>query len=475
MEPSEHYSIFVSIVIFGWLPVVMYIFWTLPTQRAIVVAFVVAWLFLPMALFKIQGIPAYTKMSATCCGILLAAIVFDSKKMLNLSFFPSYVDIPMVIWCLCPLATVAATSNDTVLTLHDGFSWMFEQIVDWGLPYLIGRIYMSNKNAMRELGIAVFVGGLVYVPFCLWEIRMSPQLHYMVYGFHQHSVTQQARGDTFRPMVFMQHGLAVSMYMITACVLGMMFWKMGTLKRLWGYSVGWLLVPLIGTTILCRSMGATVLMVVGTVFLWICLRTRTSIAVWILIIGPSVYVSARTIWNWDAESSSALMSTVSDKERQHSLMFRLENEKYINQRTEKHDVWFGWGGYFRAFWLATPDGPEVFTPDSLWISAFGTWGATGLIALLLLTFPILLLLHRLPREAWKDPSMAGVLAFCVLLGLFQIDNMVNSMPNPIFLLALGGLCGLAKGKNITVGKSTLDTDYFVRQAARRSLLAAEPA
>ena len=470
----EQYSVLVSIVIFGWLPVVMWIFWSMPTRRAIVAAFLLAWLFLPMAAYKVQGIPTYDKMSATCCGVLLAAMVFDSKRLLNLSFFPSYVDIPMLVWCICPLATVAATSNEGALTFHDGLSWMFEQIISWALPYLIGRIYFADRSALRDLSVAIFVGGLVYVPLCLYEIRMSPQLHYMVYGFHQHSVGQQARDNSFRPMVFMQHGLAVGMFMITASIAGAMLWRMGTLKRLWGFSVGWLLVPLIGTTILCRSWGATFLMFLGMVLLWICIRTRTSIALWILILSPSVYVAARTVFNWDAESSSSLLSTVADKERQQSLMFRLENEKSINARTEKHDLWFGWGGYFRAFWVDTPEGKEVFTPDSLWISAFGTWGALGLGALLLLTFPILLLFLRLPRDSWRDPSMAGVLAFCALLGLFQIDNMVNSMPNPIFLLGLGGLCGLAKGKRATIAKSTLETDYFVNQAARRSLLAAEP-
>src|SRR5258708_2153331 len=99
----EQYSIITAIAIFGWLPVVLGIFWAFPARRAVVIAFILAWLFLPMAMFKIQGIPPYDKMFATCAGVLLAACIFDCKRMLNLSFFPSYVDIPMLIWCLCPL------------------------------------------------------------------------------------------------------------------------------------------------------------------------------------------------------------------------------------------------------------------------------------------------------------------------------------------------------------------------------------
>ena len=57
------------------------------------------------------------------------------------------------------------------------------------------------------------LGGLIYVPLCLFEVRMSPQLHNMVYGFAQHSFGQTVRGGGWRPMVFMQHGLAVGLFM----------------------------------------------------------------------------------------------------------------------------------------------------------------------------------------------------------------------------------------------------------------------
>src|SRR5438552_2681123 len=110
----------VSIVLFGWIPVVLILFCLLPARRAVIVAFLLAWLFLPMASIKIAaGIPLYSKMSATCTGILLAALIFDTRRLF--SFRPAWIDVPMVIWCTCPMAS--SLSNE--LGYYDGFSATF--------------------------------------------------------------------------------------------------------------------------------------------------------------------------------------------------------------------------------------------------------------------------------------------------------------------------------------------------------------
>ena len=55
----------------------------------------------------------------------------------------------------------------------------------------------------------------------MFEARLSPQLHSRLYGFTQHDFLQTVRGDyTYRPMVFMQHGLAVAMFLGMATVVG---------------------------------------------------------------------------------------------------------------------------------------------------------------------------------------------------------------------------------------------------------------
>ena len=50
-------TILVPIALFGWIPVVLMIFSLLPPRRAVIAAFISAWLFLPMAGYSDSGVP----------------------------------------------------------------------------------------------------------------------------------------------------------------------------------------------------------------------------------------------------------------------------------------------------------------------------------------------------------------------------------------------------------------------------------
>ena len=83
-----------------------------------------------------------------------------------------------MIWCLCPIAS--SLSNE--LGLYDGLSMSLVQIVRWGLPYSIGRLYFGDQEGLRELTIGIVIGGLLCVLPCIYEFRMSPRLQVQVYG-----------------------------------------------------------------------------------------------------------------------------------------------------------------------------------------------------------------------------------------------------------------------------------------------------
>ena len=194
----------------GWIPLLLAIFALLPARRAVLAGFVLGWLFLPNAEFALAGLPDYTKTSATSLGCLLGALVFNGGRLLALR--PRLMDVPMMVWVGCPFIT--SLSNG--LGPYDGVSAVAEQAVVWGVPYLLGRAYVSDLAGLREMAVALVLAGLVYVPLCLFEIRMSPQLHRIFYGFHPHEFVQHIRYGGYRPMVFMQHGLMVATLMGTA-------------------------------------------------------------------------------------------------------------------------------------------------------------------------------------------------------------------------------------------------------------------
>ncbi len=158
--------LFAVIALFAWIPVVLYLFSTLPPQRAVAVAYVAGWLFLPVIGISFPGLPDYTKMTGTSYAILLGCTLFDLDRLMG--FRPRWFDLPILIWCLCPLAS--SISNE--LGIYNGVAMSFDSIATYGLPYFLGRLYFGDPAGLRELATAIFVGGLTYVPPCLLELRI---------------------------------------------------------------------------------------------------------------------------------------------------------------------------------------------------------------------------------------------------------------------------------------------------------------
>ena len=426
------------LALLGWVPAVFYIFMQFPAQRAVVISFIVAWLFLPVADFVLPAIPDLTKMSATCYGILLATIVYDVGRIT--SFKPGWLDLPMFIWCIVPFLS----SMDNGLGAYDGFSQCLEQIVTWGIPYFLGRIYLNNLAGFRELAVGIFIGGLTYVPLCLLEIRISPQLHRIVYGAHavEGQFAQTIRYGGYRPTVFMTHGLEVGMWMMAAALIGIWLWKTGVIKRLWNIPMKWLVLALVITVVLVKSTGAYFLLGFGVILLFFCNRFRTVLPFLLLSILACIYLYQSAFTEtYITDQIVAGMSQVANEDRMQSLEFRFNNEELLTDHARKKMV-FGWGGWGRAL-LYDEDGKQLTISDSLWIVAFGNRGAVGLITLfsfLILPY-VSLFLSRCPSRSWSKREMAPVAVLGVILFLYMIDCLLNAFINPVFVLANGAIVG----------------------------------
>ncbi|HEY9730004.1 MAG TPA: O-antigen ligase domain-containing protein, partial [Chroococcales cyanobacterium] len=69
----------VPLAMFGWIPLVFYLFNRYPSQRAVIVSVIGGFLFLPQVIKYpiVQGLPPYEKLSAISYIVLLAIVVFD--------------------------------------------------------------------------------------------------------------------------------------------------------------------------------------------------------------------------------------------------------------------------------------------------------------------------------------------------------------------------------------------------------------
>ncbi len=429
-------SIAVPIALFAWIPAVLLLFAIFPPRRAVIISFICAWLFLPMASYQISDLPDYTKMSATCVGVLLGTVLLDAGRLSSFRF--RLLDIPVIVWCLCPLSS--SISNG--LGLYDGFSGILNQVIVWGIPYFIGRLYFGDLSGLRELALGVFIGGLVYVPFCLYEIRMSPQLHRIVYGYHQHAFGQTMRWGGYRPTVFMQHGLMVSAWMATASLVGVWLWFSGELKHLWRIPA-LVLVPIqLGTTILCKSTGALFLLAFGIVLLFATHWTRLRIFVVCALLLFPAYLIARTA-GYDPNTAVVMATLVSD-ERAASLQGRINSEILLVERALEKPV-FGWGTWGRNR-VRDERGKDIAAVDSAWIIILGHRGLIGLgtwttVLLLGAGFPML----RIQPGQWRCRAYAPTICLATVVLLHAYDSLLNGMFNPVYIVAIGGLTGLVAG------------------------------
>jgi len=425
----------VELALYAWIPVVLLLFCVLQPRHAVITAYVAGWLFLPVFAIDIVGLPPLGKVSASAYAVLLGAMLFDMDRLL--SFRPRWFDIPMGVWLCTPL--FSSLSNG--LGWYDGLSGMLAEFVLWGIPYFLGRVYFNDWQGIRELAIGVFVGGLIYVPLALVEMRMSPQFHRWVYGFHQHQFAQTIRGGGYRPMVFMQHGLACAMWLTTASVVGVWLWSSGAVKRLFGMPMFLLVPPLVLTAAVSRSAGAFLLLLAGlSVFFW-AKYLRSALPLVLLIAFIPTYVALRASGAWSGQQLVDSAKSIFSEKRAASLQTRLDAENLLTDKALKRPV-FGWGGWGRNR-VIDEEGRDLAITDGMWVIVLGQRGWTGLIAITLaILMPAMLYWGRCPPVWWDHPVAAAGAAFAVLLPLHMIDNLWNAMLNPIYVLVIGALMGL---------------------------------
>ncbi len=428
-------SVTVPIALYGWLAVALLLFAQLPPRRAMLAGLIGAWLFLPMAVEYVFPLLHYDKINATALGLLLGVCVFDSGRLL--AFRLRWSDLPLVVLCLCPAISTFGNGQEAA---NAGASTT-NHLLQYGVPYLLGRLYFRTPADLQELAWAVFIGGLVYVPLCLYEIRMSPQLHTMVYGFYQHQFAQARRGDGWRPTVFMQHGLAVAFWMCATSLVGTGLWLAGEGKRRRWLGAG--LIVLLATVVLCKCVGTLFLLVLGIACMFLARAGYLRWTLAIVILCVPAYMVSRSSGLVKADVvSGAMAHIVSDPDRIGSMRARLEQEDILSAKALQHPA-IGWGpwGQFR---VDEERQGLVAATDGLWIILFGKFGLTGLISYtLMLLLPVVLLITHFPSRAWRKPDLLPLISLAVVLLLYAIDCLMNAMPNPVFIVIAGALSSVA--------------------------------
>ena len=429
-------NLFGQIVLLTAIPMILVLFAQVPARRAVIAATIISWLFLPHMGYSLPGLPDYTKTSATTVGTLLGAILFDFPRVIR--FRPKWYDLPIFLWCTGNFLT--SLSND--LGAYDGLSGTVDVMILWGVPYFLGRVYLSDLEGLRDLALGIVLGAAVYVPLCLWENRMSPTIYGYVYGVSSY-YEEQRFGFGYRPIVFMVTGLEVGVWMGAGTLCSYAFWRSGAIQRLWGFKFVWFVAAISIATLLTKSVGAIILAVIGVVMIELIRWTKLSALVWIVILTPPLYMTVRATGLWDGQSLVDLTGEYLP-ERKGSIETRINSENLLARKALERPI-LGWGGFSRSF-VTDAVGRKLAITDGYWILVLGIQGLFGLSAMTAaFLVPQILFLRRIQGPLWSRPEVAGAVALCLQIGLYMIDCLSNAMPNPAYAIALGGLTGLTVG------------------------------
>ena len=428
-------AILVPIMLFGWFPFTIFLFLSCKPHYAVLISVIGGWLLLPQAGYNLPGLPEYNKSMTIALGLIIGGRISMDRR--TSSFRWKIYDLPMIIWCLCPIAT----SVTNQLGLYDGLSSSMVTILTCGIPYIAGRIYFNNPKTLNDISLAIIFGGLLYVPLCLFEIRMSPQLSNIFYGFFPHSFLQHFRYGGYRPIVFMQHGLAVSLWMAVSSVLAFWLWRSGDIKYLKSVPMSIIFAALALTCVHCKSANGWTVLFIGCGIYFLSSGFNSSKPVLLLLFVVPIYIGFRLKGIVTAHELETFFANFFDAERVASLGIRLYQEDLFTLKALERPV-FGWGGYGRAWPIDPYTGEKMVQMiDALWLGIFSSKGFLGLISFVcsMLFGPWLALRYGLDKKNDYSFSAQSVVVLSLVVVFFMIDSLVNGMFNPVYVLISGAL------------------------------------
>lgn len=435
--------------LFAFPLLALILFNALSFRLALIWTILLGHLFLPTRVaWDLPLLPAISKDSMPALSALLFALVFASqasrKEGFNIlrGWIPRHILITGFLLLLVAGAFMTVVTNQEVLRFgpvtlpalrfYDAFSIVLSTII-FLLPLLLARKYLASEDSHAMILKCFAIAGAIYAFPIIYELVMSPQLNNMIYGFFPHSWRQHIRGSGYRPIVFMQHGLVLGIFMCCAALSALALFRnaSGLEKSRYMMIGGWLCLILLAS----NTLGAVMILVaLAPVVLFLPQRLQLISAA---VIAGSALIYP-TLRGADAVPVDRVVSIAEriDTERAKSMQYRLNNEDLLLARANEKSL-FGWGGYGRSR-IFNERGRDISTTDGQWVIQIGERGWAGYIGQFgLLCLPILLFAFR-ARIYQVGPATLGL---AIVLAANLVDLIPNAGLTPVTWLLAGALIG----------------------------------
>ena len=430
---------------FVWIPISLLFFRRYPIRVAILLNFIGGWAVLPAAHYAFSSdldpywilgnsLPTdYFLTKATVTGLtgLLWVLLFD--RQIFRSFRLTFWDLPMLMWCVVPLLSAIANPE----FFGQGVVGLLYQLLAWGVPYVLGRLYFSDTASLRLAAKAFVIAGLLYVPICLIEIGAGPQFYAHLYGYQPHRWARAHRYFGFRPIGLLENGTQLGIWMATSALIAVWLWLRHTVDRILGLPTAWAAIILSVVTLLCQSGGSILLFVGLMPFVFVSRRYFPRVLAIFLALGILLFASLRLTnavsvralikRNPAAHSAAVFLKDIG----RGSLVLRLEqDERTVDLALEQPILGSNQWDWWRNSGLR---------PAGLWLLAFGMYGLFGLLALQAVQLiPVIRVVwFPLARSDIEDLNLRH--AFVAVILMTAIDNLLNSAMILPLLLVIGGM------------------------------------
>jgi len=438
---------FAYLMLSAWPVVVFVMFRRMPVERALIWSILGGYLFLPpLVAFDSPVLPSLDKHAIPALSACLCLLALGRRiRPLPATMLGKLLVLTFV---LSPIGTVLTNREPIIfatggllpgLSSRDILSSAAYQFLAL-LPLLLGREVLATPNAHRELVRALVIAGLIYSIPMLYEMRMSPQLNTKIYGFFQHGFAQTVRFGGFRPVVFLQHGLWVAFFTVTALAAAGAALRFAEPRRRARYLAATLYLAVI--LIFCRSLGPLVL-AAALLPLVLFARTRTQLRVAAIL--AVVVIAYPILRGADLVPVQAMLEQAEriDHERMQSLQFRFDNEQALLRRAGEKPI-FGWGGWDRSAIHDYETGRNISTMDGRWIIVLGLGGWMAYIAeFVLLALPVIML-WRQSRSLSDEGASPYLGALALMLAFNMLDLIPNATLIPFTWLLCGSMLGYAE-------------------------------
>jgi hypothetical protein len=437
---------FAAIAILAW-PIVSIAFYRVWSPvEATVWTILAALLLLPSGFaIKLPMIPAFDKSSIPNVCIFIGCLFLMPHRRRQ-SPGLGLVELLALMLVAGPVVT-SVFNNDTIVIgervlpgvgYYDGISALLGQFLIF-IPFLLGRRVFQNPEDTETTMRCLVIAGLFYSLPILLEVRLSPQLSNWIYGFFSSGFNTEVRYGGFRPVVFMQNGLALAFFEMTTLLAALAIWRVGERITPW---------PNPGPTaylgimvILCKSGGALIYAIFGGFFVR-CVKPKQQLRLALLLACVGLSYPILRITDFFPDRLLIQIAESVDEERAQSLQVRFDQErKLLDHASER--FFFGWGRYGRNR-VYEESGKDSSITDGEWIETVGQFGLIGFLAEFgLLAWPVFRAVTAFKFvRTQRDQIFLATLAVLVALGI--IEQLPNASISSWSWLLAGSLLGRAE-------------------------------